>query len=162
MSYVCISISSTLAGLPGLPGTLCRSSPALLAYLLCFSNREIGNTQAGLGPTKVPQPGVDLIHMAASVRFLPMSVSTAECEVSSLSSRVLEWNCGGGIAIKEAWKEWNPAKKVLNQSNVEGSLRNWGGLLKLSDSVRLHSASELQVKVPQGTGKNQVQRYVIR
>jgi len=158
MSYVCISLSSTLAGPPGLPGTLCRSSPAPLADLLCFSNRETGNTR--LGPSKVPQPGVDLIYMAASARFRPMSVSTAECEVSSLSSRVLEWNCGGGIAIKEAWKEWNPAKKVLNQSNVEG--RNWGGLVKLSDSVRLHSASELQVKILKGTEKNQVQRYVIR
>ncbi len=124
MSYVCISLSSTLAGPPGLPGTLCSSSPAPLADLLCFSNRETGNTS--LGQSKVPQPGVDLIHMAASARFRPMSVSTAAWEVSSLSRRVLEWNCGGGIAIKEAWKEWNPAKTVLNQSNVEG--RNWGGL----------------------------------
>ena len=104
-----------------------------------------------LRPSKVSQSGVDLIYMAASARFLPMSVSTAECEVSSLSSRVLEWNCGGGIAIKEAWKEWTPAKKVLNQSNIEG--RKWGGLVKLSDAVRLHSASELQVKVLKGAEK---------
>jgi hypothetical protein len=98
--------------------------------------------------------------MAASARSRPMSVSTVECEVSSLSRRVLVWNCGGGVAIKEAWKEWNPAKKVLNQPNVEN--RNREGRVKVSDSVRLHSASESQAKVLKGTEKNQVQRYVIR
>ncbi len=132
MSYVCISLSRTLAGQPGLPGALCRCSPAPLADPLRFSNRETGDTR--LGPSKVPQPSVDLIHMAASALSGPMSVSTAECEVQSLSRRVLVWNCGGGVAIKEAWKGWNPAKKVLNQSNRESGNRR--GLVKLSDSVR--------------------------
>ncbi len=70
MSYVCISLSSTLGGLSGLPGALCQCTPALwpLADLLCFSNWETGNTR--LGPSKVPQPDVDLIHMAASDLFM--------------------------------------------------------------------------------------------
>jgi hypothetical protein len=75
MSYVCISLSSTLqvGGLPGLPGALCSCTPALwpLADLHCFSNRETGNTR--LGQSKVPQPGVDLIHMAASDLFMVYS-----------------------------------------------------------------------------------------
>jgi hypothetical protein len=64
--YVCISLSSTLGGLPGLPGALCSCTPPpwSLAYLLRFSNRVTGNMRLGL--SKVPQPGVDLIHMAAS------------------------------------------------------------------------------------------------
>ncbi len=70
MSYVCTSLSSTLGGLPGLPGALCSCTPALwpLADLLCFGNRESGNTR--LGQSKVPQPGVGLIHMAASDLFM--------------------------------------------------------------------------------------------
>ncbi len=49
MSDVCISLSCTLGGLPGLPGALCRCTPAPwpLADLLCFSNRETGNKRLG-------------------------------------------------------------------------------------------------------------------
>ena len=107
---------------------------AALADLLHFSNRETGNTR--LGPAKVPQPSVDLINMAASARSLARSVSTAKCKVPTLSCSVLIWNGGGGVAIKEARKEWNPTKKVLNLANIES--RNRGGIKKLSDSV-MHS-----------------------
>ena len=158
MSYVSSILHSTLAGPPGLPGALCRRTPAPLADLLSFSNRETGNSR--LGPAKVPQPSVDLIYMAPSARSLARSVSTAECEVSFLPSSVLVWNGGGGAAIKEAWKEWNPTKNVLNLANVESRYR--GGLVKLSDSVELHGASERQAKVFKCAEKNQVERYVIR
>ncbi len=62
LQWLCISLSSTLAGPPGLPA-LCRGTHALLADLLCFSNRESCNTK--LGQSKNPQPSVDLIHMVA-------------------------------------------------------------------------------------------------
>ncbi len=45
----------------------CRCTPASLANLLRFSNRETGNTW--LGPFKAPQPSVDLIHIAASAQY---------------------------------------------------------------------------------------------
>jgi hypothetical protein len=113
MSYVSISLGSgKLAGLPGLPGALCSSTPAPLADLLSFINRETSN--ARLGASKVPQPSVDLIYMAASARSLARSVSTAEFEVPTLSCSKLVWNSEGGVAIKGAGKEWNPTKNVLN------------------------------------------------
>ncbi len=40
----------------------CRCTPASLVDLLRFSNRETGKTW--LGPSKAPQPSVDLIHIA--------------------------------------------------------------------------------------------------
>ena len=104
MSYVGIILGSgTLAGPPGLPTTICHITPAPLADLHCFSNGETGNSR--LGPSKVPQPSVDLIYMAASARFksLGRPVGTAEWEVPTLSSSV-EHVCGmvEVIAIKEA------------------------------------------------------------
>ena len=92
MSYVSNSLGSGMlapAGPTGLPGAFCRSTPAPLADLLRFSNRETGNTQ--LGPAKVPKPSVDLIYMAASALSLARSVSTAEFEVPTLSRTCLEW-----------------------------------------------------------------------
>ena len=102
-----------------------RVSQALFAasprHLLLIFSVLATERPARLGPAKVPKPSVDLIYMAAfeSARSLARSVSTAECEVSFLPSSVLVWNGGGGVAIKEAWKEWNPAKEVLNLANVE-------------------------------------------
>jgi hypothetical protein len=150
---------STLAGPPGLPTALRCVTPATLVDLYSFSNGETGNPR--LGPSKVPQPSVDLIYMVASARFksLGRPVGTAELEIPTLSSSVLVWNGGGGVAIKEAWKERNPTKNVFNFANVES--RYWGGLIKLSDSVRLHGASDAQAKVLKGAEKHHVEGYVI-
>ncbi len=67
MQWVYISLSSTLAGPPGLLGALCRGTHAPLADRLYFSNRERCNTR--LRPSKNPQPSVDLIHMAACAQY---------------------------------------------------------------------------------------------
>ncbi len=66
MSYVGIILGSTLAGLQGLPTTLrcVIPGPAPLADLYRFGNGETSNPR--LGPSKVPQPSVYLIYMAAS------------------------------------------------------------------------------------------------
>ena len=119
MSYVGIILGSgTLAGPPGLPTALRRVTPATLEDLYSFSNGETGNPR--LGPSKVPQPSVDLIYIAASAHFksLGRPVRTTELEVPTLSNSVLVWNGGGGVAIKEAWKEQNLTKNVFNFANV--------------------------------------------
>ncbi len=69
--YTCHTSASASAALLGaclVSQTLFAVAPPCpLADLLRFSNRETGNTR--LGPSKVPQPAVDLIHMAASDSF---------------------------------------------------------------------------------------------
>jgi hypothetical protein len=151
MSYVNISLCCTFPGPPGLPGALCRVTPAPLADLLRFSNRETCNTR--LWPAKVPKPSL------TSYTWLPLRDPwpgpSAQPNSKSRPCRVLVWNDGGGVAIKEAWKEWNPAKEVLNLANVER--RNGWWLIKLSDSVRLDGASESQAKVLKGAEKHQVE-----
>ena len=133
MSYVGIIVGSTLAGPPGLPNALRRVTPAPHANLHRFGNGETSNPR--LVPSKVPQPSVDLIYMAASARFKSPGrpVGTAELEVPTLSSSVLAWNGGGGVAVKEAWKELKSTKNIFNFANVESRYR--GGLIKLSDSM---------------------------
>ena len=102
---------------------------------LSFGNRETTNSR--LGEDKVPQPSVDLMYMAASQAVcsfsLARSVCTAKFEVLTLTCCVLVWNGGGGVAIKEAWKEWHQTKNVLNTTNIESRDRGW--LVKLSDSI---------------------------
>ena len=133
MSYASICLCSKLAGLPGLPGTLQSCTLDLPVDFLGFGNRETTNPR--LGAAKVPQPSVDLIYMAASAcsYSLARSVCTAKFEVPTLTCCVLVWNGGGGVAIKEAWKEWHPTKNVLNPANVQSRYRGW--LVKLSDSI---------------------------
>ncbi len=52
-----------LSGLPGLTSAPGRFRPGLSADPVGFGDREATNSR--LGPAKVPQPGVDLIDMAA-------------------------------------------------------------------------------------------------
>jgi hypothetical protein len=61
-------VGSTLPGLPGLPSALGRFGPGTSVNLFGFDHRKSTNTR--LGPAKVPQPGVDLIQMAAPERHL--------------------------------------------------------------------------------------------
>jgi hypothetical protein len=48
------------------------------------------------------------------------------------------------VSIQEAWKQWNQTENILkldlNLANIER--RNRGGLVKLSDSVAFHGASD--------------------
>jgi hypothetical protein len=61
---------------------------------------------------------VDLKYMATSAQSLESSMSTAECKVSTLLSCLFVRNSGSYVAIKEAWKEWNPTKNILNPANI--------------------------------------------
>ena len=58
------SAARPISGLPGLPSAPGRSRPGLSADPLGFGDRKATNSR--LGPAKVPQPGVDLIYMAAA------------------------------------------------------------------------------------------------
>ena len=116
--------------------------------------------RAGLGPTKVPQPGVDLINMAAPARSLASAVCTPEFEGLLPSSSVLVWNGRGGVAMKKARKEWHPPQKVRCPANVES--RDRRGLIQLSNSVRLHGPRGVKEKILKGAEENQVESNVFR
>ena len=78
---------------------------------------------ARLGSSKVPQPGVDLVNMAAPPRVRARPIGTAVLKSVLLSAVVLVWNCGGCITVQKAWYKRNSAKKVLNPSYVESGNR---------------------------------------
>ena len=124
-------VGGTLPGLPGLPSAPGRFGPGTSANLFGFDHRKSTNTR--LGPAKVPQPGVDLIHMAAPARSLAgaVTVSTPEFEGLLLSTQcrgaylpgkyalASVWNGRRVIAMKKARKERHPPKKVLCPTDVE-------------------------------------------
>ncbi len=76
-----------------------------------------------LGPSKVPQPGVDLINMAAPLLVRANTIGTAALKSVLLSAAVLVWNSQGCISIQKAWNERSLAKEVLNPSDVESGNR---------------------------------------
>ncbi len=62
--YAChISSAGLLPGISGLPSAPGRFRPGLSANPFGLGDRKA--THSWLGPAKVPQPGVDLINMAA-------------------------------------------------------------------------------------------------
>ncbi len=78
------------------PGQLCgpRSlgsiGPGLPSDLLSLGHREAAH--ARLGPSKIPQPGVDLVNMAATPRGRASTIGTAALKSVPLSAAVLMWN----------------------------------------------------------------------
>ena len=124
---------STLPGLQGLPSAPGRLRPGTSANLFGFDHRKSTNTR--LGPAKVPQPGVDLIRMAAPARSLACAVSAPEFEGLLLSRSILVWNGRRGIAMKKARKERHPPKKVLCPTDVES--RDRRGFIQLPNTVRI-------------------------
>ncbi len=63
--------------------------PRLPLDLLSFGHREAAHTR--LGPSKVPQPGVDLVNMAAPQQVRASAISTAALKSVLLSAAVLVW-----------------------------------------------------------------------
>ncbi len=73
-----------------------------------------------LGPAEVPQPGIDLVNVAASAcSRASQTVSTPKFEGLLLSCSVLVRNGRGDVAIQKARKEWNPPKEVLYPANIK-------------------------------------------
>ena len=80
------SLASPLS-CPSAFGSLKQGLPS---ELVSFGHREAAH--ARLGPSKVPQPGVDLVNMAAPPRVRASTIGTAALKSVLLSAAVLVWN----------------------------------------------------------------------
>ena len=145
--YLSYFLRCNLPGLPGPHSTLGRIRSGRSADPFGCCDRKPCDSR--LGPAKVPQPGVDLVNMAAPARSLAWSVSTAERKGLLLSRSILVWNSRCCVSVKKARKEWHPPKKVLNSADIEG--RDRRGLVQLPNSICLHGASGLKVQILKGT-----------
>ncbi len=134
--YLSYLFRCNLPGLPGLCSTPGRIRSGGLADPFGFCDRK--PCDSWLGSAKVPQPGVDLVNMAAPARFLAWSVSTAECKGLLPSRSILVWNSRCGVSVKKARKQWHPPKKVLNSADIE--CRDRRGLVQLPNSICLQMA----------------------
>ena len=82
----------SLASLLSCPAALGSLRPGLPSVLFSFGHREVAHTR--LGPSKVPQPGVDLVNMAAPPLLggRACTIVTAALKSVLLSAAVLMWN----------------------------------------------------------------------
>jgi hypothetical protein len=73
------SLASPLSCPPALMPASDRDFLALPSHLLSFGHREAAH--ARLGPSKVPQPGVDLVNMAAPQLVRASTIGTATLQL---------------------------------------------------------------------------------
>ena len=139
MYIPCIFMQWSLASPLSCPAALGSLRPGLPSELFSFGHREVAHTR--LGPSKVPQPGVDLVNMAAPPWGWASTIGTAALKSVLLSAAVLMRNSWGCISVQKAWNEWNSAEEVLNPPDVESGNR-WG-LVYPVNSFRFHEASSL-------------------
>ncbi len=110
--YYAYTMRRSLASQLSWPSALGSLRQGLPSELLSFGHREAAH--ARLGPSKVPQPGVDLVNMAAPPRGWTCTIGTAALKSVLPSAAVLMWNSWGCISVQKGWNELNSAKEVLN------------------------------------------------
>jgi hypothetical protein len=88
--YYAYTMRRSLASLLNCPSALGSLRPGLPSELLSFGHREAAH--ARLGPSKVPQQGVDLVNLAAPSLGRARSISTAALQSVPLSAAVRMWN----------------------------------------------------------------------
>jgi hypothetical protein len=85
--YQTYTMRRSLASPLSCPSALGSLGPGLPSDLLCFDHREAA--QARLGPSKVPQPGVDLVNMAAPPRGRTRTICTAALKRARIPCELL-------------------------------------------------------------------------
>jgi hypothetical protein len=88
--YYAYTMRRSLASPLSCPSALGSLTPGLPLELLSFGHREAA--RARLGPSKIPQPGIDLVNMAAPPRGRASTIGTAALKSVLLSVAVLMWN----------------------------------------------------------------------
>jgi hypothetical protein len=88
--YAAYTMRRSLASPLSCPSALGSLRPRLSSELVSFGHRKAAH--ARLGPSKVPQPGVDLLNMAAPPRGRASTIRTAALKSVLLSAAVLMWN----------------------------------------------------------------------
>jgi len=89
MYIPCIFMQWSLASPLSCPAALGSLRQGLPSELFSFGHREVAHTR--LGPSKVPQPGVDLVNMAAPPWGWASTIGTAALKSVPLSVAVLMW-----------------------------------------------------------------------
>ncbi len=89
--YYSYTMLRSLASPLSCPSALGSLRQRLPWELLSFGHREASH--ARLGPSKVPQPGVDLVNMAAPPRGRASTIGTAALKSVPLTAAILMWNC---------------------------------------------------------------------
>jgi hypothetical protein len=139
------------------PSALGSLWPRLSSDLLSFGHRKAAH--ARLGPSKVPQPGVDLVNMAVPPWGRAHTICTVALKSVQLSAAVLMWNSLGCISVQKAWNERDSAEEVVNSSDAERG-NGWGHVYPVN-SFWIHDSSCPQAKFVKGAKENKVKQNIL-
>ena len=113
----------TLATLTSLLPTLVRRFAGSILPLRSLLDCQVA--YARLATSKLPQPSVNLIDVAASPSILCSCVCTSCCETCTLVPAVLVRDSWSRIAIQKAGYQGDSAHQVLGLGHVETRCRGW-------------------------------------
>ena len=120
-----------------------------LAPVLCLRHRQ--NPQARPPAPKLPQPWVDLIHVAPPTAIYSDCVSDSELKRAGLEVQQL-------VSLKETGKEWHLSKHKIAGGNVQ----DWsGGLLVQLCGGMIHGPCGRQLELLKGAEKHKTGFHVI-
>ncbi len=117
-------------------------------------------SQAGLATSKLPQPWVDLIDIAAppSVRCSRVGTAIREAWILALAEYVMD--CWSRVTSQKQWHKRNSAHHILDIGHVEAG--GWGWFIQLDHCSVLHRPLDRQFELFKGTEENQGVYYVIK
>ena len=117
-------------------------------------------TQARLSTTKLPQPRVNLVHIAASPAIHFSRVCTAEREAWNPALAELVRNGRSRVSSQKTRDQGDSANHVLCRSHVQTGCRGW--FIQLDHSSIFHRPFDGQIKHFKGTEENQGVGKIIR
>ena len=118
-----ISAPRCFAAAVGLLTPLRPSPDNRLAPVLCLRHRQ--NPQARPPAPKLPQPWVDLIHVAPPTAIYSNCVSDSQLKRAGPKVPQLVRYGRSSIASQETGKEWHPSKHNIAGGNVQDWSRGW-------------------------------------
>ncbi len=147
---------------PPAPASLSRTLNLVLfhSFLPHCSLVHSQTTQGWLATPQVPQPSVDLIHVAATPTICSGWVCTAKGKDWTLVLAELVWDCRSWVASQKQGNKGDSAYHMVNWHHIKALY--WTRLVQFEYFSALHRSVDGQVELLKRAEKDQVEQEVVR